>query len=57
MEGVTGRADVQVKDGRCQLEIMIMVVTKNARKHITSISCFTIPEIRRYHPSSEKDEG
>lgn len=39
---MTSRADVQVKDGRqtqaCQREIMIMVVTKNARKHITSIS-------------------
>ena len=39
---VTGRADVQVKYGRqtqtCQPEILIMVVRKNARKHITSIS-------------------
>lgn len=34
---MTGRADVQVNDGR-QTEIMIMVVKKNARKHITSIS-------------------
>lgn len=37
-----GCADVQLKDGHqtqtCQLEIMIMVVEKNACKHITSIS-------------------
>ena len=36
---VTDGADVQEEDGlTCQLEIMIMVVKKNARKHITSIS-------------------
>lgn len=56
---MTGRADVQGKEGRqtqtCQLEIMIMVVTKNARKHITSVSYLHFSRDKIVCPRSMRD--
>lgn len=56
---MTGRADVQVKDGRqtqtCELEIMIMVFMRNAHKHITSISIAYYSRDKIACPKSMRD--